>query len=182
MREQDKIWREGLKPLSGDAMEAGPEVESRLLREFRKQYPAHKPAGRKLWWAAACAAIAVAIWIGAAVIPRAPRKAPGAVVARAPVVTSAAPLPAAARPAPTAAKRVSKRALRQSRRLVETTFYPLPYAELPVESAQVFRVTVPRSAMSVAGFPVNPERMLEPVLADVMVGEDGAARAIRFVQ
>lgn len=182
MREKDQIWREGLKPLAGSAPEAGGEVRPRLLREFRKQYPAYKPAGRKLWWAAACAAMGAAIWIGAIVIRGPAPGKPGAVVARAPVITPVAPRPAAARPATAVAKRVPRRAPRSPRRRIETAFYPLPYARLPVESGQVFRVTVPRSAMSVAGFPVNPERMLEPVLADVMVGEDGAARAIRFVQ
>jgi hypothetical protein len=32
------------------------------------------------------------------------------------------------------------------------------------------------------GLPVNAERAAEPVTADVVVGVDGVARAIRFVQ
>jgi hypothetical protein len=36
--------------------------------------------------------------------------------------------------------------------------------------------------MSGFGFPVNPDRMLESVKADVVLGDGGIVRAIRFVQ
>lgn len=50
------------------------------------------------------------------------------------------------------------------------------------EGAQVFRVELPRYAMARFGLPVNMERYDERVKADVWVGVDGLARAIRFVQ
>jgi hypothetical protein len=50
------------------------------------------------------------------------------------------------------------------------------------EGAQVFRVELPRYAMARFGLPVNMERYDEKVKADVWVGVDGLARAIRFVQ
>ena len=50
------------------------------------------------------------------------------------------------------------------------------------EGAQVFRVEMPRYAMARFGLPVNMERYDEKVKADVWVGVDGLARAIRFVQ
>jgi hypothetical protein len=50
------------------------------------------------------------------------------------------------------------------------------------EGAQVFRVEMPRYAMARFGLPVNMERYDEKVKADVWVGMDGLARAIRFVQ
>ncbi|HKO63148.1 MAG TPA: hypothetical protein VJV03_18445 [Pyrinomonadaceae bacterium] len=50
------------------------------------------------------------------------------------------------------------------------------------EGAQVVRVELPRYAMARFGLPVNMERYDELVKADVWLGTDGVARAIRFVQ
>lgn len=52
----------------------------------------------------------------------------------------------------------------------------------PLESGQVVRVRLPRSALATLGLPMNIERAGEPITADVLFGEDGLARAIRFVQ
>ena len=50
------------------------------------------------------------------------------------------------------------------------------------EASQVVRVELPRYAMARFGLPVNMERYDERVKADVWLGADGLARAIRFVQ
>jgi hypothetical protein len=50
------------------------------------------------------------------------------------------------------------------------------------EGAQVVRVEMPRYAMARFGLPVNMERYDERVKADIWLGADGLARAIRFVQ
>jgi hypothetical protein len=50
------------------------------------------------------------------------------------------------------------------------------------EGGQVVRVELPRSALASFGLPVNAERINERVKADVVVGYDGIARAIRFVR
>jgi hypothetical protein len=50
------------------------------------------------------------------------------------------------------------------------------------DGAQVVRVELPRYAMARFGLPVNMERYDERVKADVWLGADGLARAIRFVQ
>lgn len=50
------------------------------------------------------------------------------------------------------------------------------------EGSQVVRVELPRYAMARFGLPVNMERYDERVKADVWLGADGLARAIRFVQ
>lgn len=50
------------------------------------------------------------------------------------------------------------------------------------DGAQVVRVELPRYAMARFGLPVNMERYDERVKADVWVGTDGLAQAIRFVQ
>lgn len=52
----------------------------------------------------------------------------------------------------------------------------------PMESGEVIRVQMPRSALITLGLPVNVENADEPVLADLLIGEDGLARAIRFVR
>lgn len=49
------------------------------------------------------------------------------------------------------------------------------------EDVNLVRVEVPRSAMMALGLEVSPERASELVEADVMIGPDGLARAVRFV-
>jgi hypothetical protein len=44
------------------------------------------------------------------------------------------------------------------------------------------RVELPRSALSSFGIPVNADHAGGRVKADVLLGEDGTARAIRFVR
>ena len=52
----------------------------------------------------------------------------------------------------------------------------------PMESGQLIRVQMPQTALAKFGLPVNLERGDIPVKADLLVGEDGLARAIRFVR
>jgi len=65
-----------------------------------------------------------------------------------------------------------------------TEFLPMGYGD-PVSSleggVQMVRVELPRTALLSFGFPMSEERAPEPIKADVLVGEDGRARAIRFV-
>ena len=67
---------------------------------------------------------------------------------------------------------------------VETEFFPFMAAGpvSPSEQRQFVRVKLPRSALQVFGLPMNMERAREPVQADVMLGEDGRALAVRFVR
>ena len=50
------------------------------------------------------------------------------------------------------------------------------------ESGQILSVKVPRSMMVALGVTTNAERNSEMVKAEVIVGDDGAARAIRFMK
>jgi hypothetical protein len=50
------------------------------------------------------------------------------------------------------------------------------------DGGQVVRIELPRSALERFGLPMNVERANERVKADVLLGEDGMARAIRFVR
>jgi hypothetical protein len=67
---------------------------------------------------------------------------------------------------------------------IASDYLPIGYATplAPDEFAQVIRVSVPRSDMVQFGLPVRLDQGPERVTADVVVGEDGIARAIRFVQ
>lgn len=56
-------------------------------------------------------------------------------------------------------------------------------AATPLEGGQLVRVQLPRAALASLGLPLNGERGgNEPVKADVLLGNDGLARAIRFVR
>lgn len=69
---------------------------------------------------------------------------------------------------------------RRQKTEIATEFIALSY--LPTtESGQVVRVKVPRSLMVSLGVTTKVERAAELVSAEVVVGDDGAARAIRFL-
>ena len=68
---------------------------------------------------------------------------------------------------------------------VTTDFMPLAYSSVPSTNLQVVRLAVPRTAL--VSFGLTPPEPLErasadTVLADVLVGDDGLARAVRFVR
>ena len=67
---------------------------------------------------------------------------------------------------------------------VATAFYPLIYSNLPVTQGNIVRLEVPPAAFASLGVePVDwPGPQPDIVLADVLVGEDGLARAVRFVR
>jgi hypothetical protein len=77
-------------------------------------------------------------------------------------------------------KRVAKRAPALPQEIA-TEFFPLMDSPPPFERGQLVRVVVPAVTMRDAGLPVPPERWNDRVQADVLVGEEGMARAIRFV-
>lgn len=68
-------------------------------------------------------------------------------------------------------------------REIDTRFLPLMAASPlePTESGHLIRMNLPRSTLGRFGFPIIAEKIEEPVKADVLIGEDGVARAIRFV-
>ena len=68
-------------------------------------------------------------------------------------------------------------------REVFTDFLPIPGADLvsPYDSGRMVRVRLPRSVLPTFGLPSMEDRGRPFVNADVVLGEDGAARAVRFV-
>jgi len=67
---------------------------------------------------------------------------------------------------------------------IATEFMPLGYLNAAnfQDGGQIVRVELPRSAMASFGLPVNMDRYNERVKADVLLGVDGVAHAIRFIQ
>ena len=78
---------------------------------------------------------------------------------------------------------VPARAVAGTREVV-TPFFNLPFSDaaLPLDQATLIRVELPRSALELAGLPVDEDRRNEHVRADLVLGADGLARAIRFVE
>lgn len=62
-----------------------------------------------------------------------------------------------------------------------TGFMPLTYTATAPQDGMVVRVAVPRATLLAMGLPVNGERTEENVKADVLMGMDGVALAIRLV-
>lgn len=67
---------------------------------------------------------------------------------------------------------------------IATDFLPLTYGGTAnlADGGSMVRVKLPRSAMASFGLPVNMDRANEMVKADVLLGVDGLAHAIRFVR
>jgi hypothetical protein len=158
----------GLRSMAGDmrAVAAPPRVEHHLMEEFRRQMAPAKPRAIRVRWmpafswaAAAAAVIAVGVWV--------------------------APQRHAATPAThhSNTSAVELASLADDGAADDDGFIPLPNTERvgPNDDVNVVRMELPRSAMLVVGLDVSPERVSEPVQADVMLGPDGLARAVRFV-
>jgi hypothetical protein len=67
---------------------------------------------------------------------------------------------------------------------IATDFVPVGYLNVAAlqDGGQIVRVELPRTALANFGFPVNMDRYNEKVKADILLGVDGMAHAIRFVQ
>lgn len=67
---------------------------------------------------------------------------------------------------------------------IKTGFVPLTYlnSATAMESGIVVRVEVAREKLAALGLPLNLERAGETIKADIVLGDDGVARAIRLVQ
>lgn len=184
MNENEQLLLNGLRGLAEDGPQEAPaHVEERLMAEFRRRSRARRV---RVWLGSGIAAIAAGVMLMIWMRPQPPRAAP--VVAHAVVQPVAGTVvgkagdekrsPALLRSAPAARK------IRASSQQAAMSFYRLPQADElpPVENATVVRVQLPMSSLRLIGFPVNEERAAERVQADVLVGQDGLARGVRFVQ
>jgi hypothetical protein len=163
----EELVREALRALRiADAdVDTGPEAEIRALLAFRRQQrrrKVHRTAG---WTALAAALVLVASashWFSVRETPR------QVVAVEAPAAQEAvtAPLPV---PVPGQPEEIA------------TGFFPLMDNPPPFDRGLLVRMTVPASTMRAVGLPVGEDHLSDPVQADVLVGQDDLARAIRFV-
>ena len=65
---------------------------------------------------------------------------------------------------------------------IVTEFFPLMDPAPPFQRGRILRIELPASAMEMVGLPVHEQRRGDPVQADVLIGEEGLPRAIRFVK
>ncbi len=150
---------------------------------------------------AACAALSLVVLAGLVLWTRHPRPVAIQAVRSGPAEAmpvaqkESASKPAAARVKPARAVRSRHRVVKAPKPAqpmaaeaasaeIATPFFALPFsdASLPLAQAAVIRVELPRSALELAGLPVDEDRRNERVDADLVVGADGLARAIRFVR
>ena len=165
----------GLRMLAADwrSVEAPARVESRLTAAFLGQagLAVRRPAAR--WW------VPVATWAAAA----------AAVVALAMFLARDRQVVPAHR---TASSRVQLAAVEPPADLealgdssdADGDFIPMPNGARiePNEDLNLVRVEVPRSAMIALGYAVSEDRASESVEAEVVLGADGLARAVRFFE
>jgi hypothetical protein len=160
---------------------APPAIEERLKLAFRRQRKILVWKRTAIWTMAAAAAI-VGIAVlrdskpkqaAAPVISHVQPPAPGPSVVKQPEVQQAV--------VSTTSKRSLQRVQKQTPREVVTEFFPLVDYAPPFERGELVRLRVPASAMRAVGLPVREDRLTDQVQADVLVGQEGMARAIRFV-
>jgi hypothetical protein len=175
MTSEDRVLA-ALKTLAEEerGAEAPPRVERRLMAAFRRKRAVRRWRMAAMGVAAAGALLIVAPW---------PRPEPAPVPAAKP--PAAAAVAAVPTPPPPEVKKAVLRAKAAPAprpvREVATEFYPLVDIAPPFESGELLRVIVPASTMGIVGLPVRRDRWTEPVEADILFGQEGIARAIRFV-
>jgi hypothetical protein len=155
--------------------EAAPEVEIRLRRAFQRRR-LRRTVWRAAAWAAAAAGIAVAFSVWHRNGPLSPRSSPAA-ASVAPVNPTVEP----EREVTTPQRKAARVRARRPREVV-TEFFPLIDVAPPFERGELVRVNLPASVLRTVGLPVSEDRLTDRVEADVLVGEEGLARAIRFVK
>ena len=169
LREADSGW------------EASPEVETRLLEALR-----HRRVART-WRRSATVVAAAAGVVGLLVVRQTPVQTPVEVAPPARVVLEVPPAPAL-KPAEAPIARPPKRTNTAKFKVqpvtaaeVATEFFPLMDTPPPFERGELLRVVVPAETMRTVGLAVSESHLNDPVQADILVGQEGLARAIRFV-
>jgi len=158
MNDVDQKLLEGLRELATDGPREAPlSIEERLLGELRRRSRARR---RNTWMGLGSAAIAA----GLALVMIRP-----ALVNRAPTTSQAVEA------SPETVPQSDETAL---------NFYPLPDSDElpPLESATIVRVQLPMASLRLMGLPVSEDGAADLVEADMLLGQDGLARGVRFVE
>jgi len=161
--EAESTLSAGLRAMADASKDVGApaRVEFRLVQAFRREKgtarrlpvpPVRQPWFAALGWTAVAAAVAIALLLVKSPQPQ-PAK-PG----RAPLVQLA------------------------ETNSIDQAAYVDNASETDSEEGDVVRLEVPRSAMIALGYDVSPERAAESVEAEVTLGPDGQARAVKFLE
>lgn len=155
--QQDPELSAALRALAEDdaKLHASPVVEKRLLAELRSISRARHR--RRTWLGVSSVAAALLLGIASYVWQ----------------IETGQPSDTVLSPAP------SEEAIAE----VATEFLPLPYYHVPMNTGSTVRIEVPATAL--VSFGLAPSDLRDgagTVQADVLVGEDGLARAVRFVR
>jgi hypothetical protein len=174
------------KAATTDGLTAPEGVERALVTELRRR-------NRRMLAVRLCSAgaLAAAVLVGLYLTRPSAQVAP-AVQSADREVTAPPPVPAVA-PAlrdiakaasrQTIRRRAPKPAPRQLAAMQQTEFIPVgPWQAIePMERGSIIRVRLPKSSLPGFGIPVSADRWNESIPADVVLGEDGSMRAVRFV-
>lgn len=188
---RDERVREVLRALaeSDGEREAPAELEVRLREAFAIE---RGRLGRAAIWrragiwtaAAAAALVTLGVFTQGKFFKVGPRSSPPPVTAavrsvpRQPVPVVTEQTPAASKPA----RRTRRARPAPQPQEVVTDFFPLMDVAPTFQRGALIRVSVPAASMRSVGFPVSEDHLADPIQADVLVGEEGLARAIRFVK
>ena len=152
-----------------------PAVEAALLKEF----VAHAAACRVEFTRRIALAVAIAASLLAVAWPsRKPVEKPQPKVAA--MASQIQPVPVAIHPLPVTHKRKPKHAAPAD---IEQQFVRIPYSMplAPYERAEVVRMEMPVSALAAAGIHISTPDTSARAQADLVIGEDGMARAVRLI-
>ena len=167
---------------------ASERLENSLRDSYRQRQKFAKRARQAFAWTAAAAAVLVFFALRSPIAPdSSPTGATAKVVKEERIVptrpatsvdTHSITVPTAS----TAGNRSSSaRRVNHLRAKPELAYFlPLDDYE-PIEMGVVVRVQLPGSLFRSPGMPLDEDQSGEPIEADILVGEDGSARAIRFV-
>lgn len=150
-----------------------PEMHERILRECEREL--RRPALR--WGLAAVAAALVLA--GAFGVSRIETRHQSANTETRQTQKPVAPAQVSHPRVQPVARKAVKRAARKPVQPM-ARFYSLMDAPPPLGDGVLIRVTLPASALQITGLPLSERQVSGNVEADVLIGEDGMARAIRF--
>lgn len=179
-----------------DRRESSLDMEAKLVAQFRVEHQVRK-GNRYIWWALSAAA-AIALFAATPSLFRPPATIPQV----APMLNAGIKLQVPIRvevpdvPIPPTNPKVTSKVQKLQPAVVDATlassakresyteFFPIAtnFNRDQLDRGQVIRVQLPRSALFTIGMPVDVNRLDESIKADLVMGEDGVARAVRFVQ
>ena len=179
-----------------ESLNAPPEIERKLREAFRAQKVVARRSYVNYWVAGIAAALLIAISVIAmswrtdqrpqmkADAIKTPEIQPQPIVVESPAPKKEEVVAEKPRPRRSVRRASRSEVANHVTREIATDFMPLGYLNPATlqDGGRIVRVELPRSALVNFGLPVNMDRYHETVKADVLLGVDGLAHAIRFVK